>query len=148
MSERGVSTKRFGSIQGCIPNVQIHSCGVGDTSSLVLGRAGCPPHKKMLFMQKWDAPVFKAPPELEAQNLHDDLIKRVVGLPGDMVPICNGQTLINGKVITEPFSLRQSGNFAIRFTHSSALDAAQINSNSSMTASIGSFRETMITPEL
>lgn len=53
--------------------------------------------------QRNDLVVFKAPPELEAQNLHDDLIKRVVGLPGDVVQIRNGQTLINGKVIAEPY---------------------------------------------
>jgi signal peptidase I len=53
--------------------------------------------------QRNDLVVFKAPPELEAQNLHDDLIKRVVGLPGDVVQIHDGQTLINGKVITEPY---------------------------------------------
>jgi signal peptidase I len=52
--------------------------------------------------QRNDLVVLKAPPELEAQNLHDDLIKRVFGLPGDMVQICNGQTLINGKAIAEP----------------------------------------------
>lgn len=47
--------------------------------------------------------VFKAPPELEAQYLHDDLKKRVVGLPGDVVQIHDEQTLINGKVIIEPY---------------------------------------------
>ena len=41
--------------------------------------------------------------ELEAQNLHNDLIKRVVGLPGDVVQIHDGQILINGKVIVEPY---------------------------------------------
>jgi hypothetical protein len=45
-------------------------------------------------------------------------------------------------------SLRQRASFAMRFTHSSALDAAQISSNSSITTSIDSFLETMITPEL
>lgn len=30
------------------------------------------------------------------------MIKRLVGLPGDMVQIRNGQTLINGKAIAEP----------------------------------------------
>jgi len=47
--------------------------------------------------------VVKAPSKLEAQNLHDDLIKRVVGLLGDVVQIYDGQTLINGKVIAEPY---------------------------------------------
>jgi signal peptidase I len=31
--------------------------------------------------------VFKVPPQLEAQNLHNDLIKPVIGLPGDVVQI-------------------------------------------------------------
>jgi len=53
--------------------------------------------------QRDDLVVFKAPPALIAQNLHDDLIKRVVGLPGDIVQIRHGQTMINGKVITEPY---------------------------------------------
>lgn len=57
--------------------------------------------------QREDLVVFKAPPKLEAQNLHDDLIKRVVGLPGDVVQICDGQTLINGKVINEPYVKEQ-----------------------------------------
>ncbi len=49
-----------------------------------------------------DLVVFKVPPELEAQYLHDDLKKRVVGLPGDVVQIHDEQTFINGKVIIEP----------------------------------------------
>ncbi|WP_255525066.1 S26 family signal peptidase [Trichocoleus sp. FACHB-591] len=47
--------------------------------------------------------VVKAPSRLEAQNPHDDLIKRVVGLLGYVVQIRDGQTLINGKVIAEPY---------------------------------------------
>ena len=53
--------------------------------------------------QRNDLVVFKAPPELEAQNLHDDLIKRVVGLQGYVVQIHDGQTFVNGKVIAEPY---------------------------------------------
>lgn len=53
--------------------------------------------------QRNDLVIFNAPPELEAQNLHNDLIKRVVGLPGDVVQIHAGQTLINSKVIDEPY---------------------------------------------
>ena len=53
--------------------------------------------------QRNDLVVFKAPPALQAQNLHDDLIKRVVGLPGDVVQIHDGQTLINGRVVSEPY---------------------------------------------
>lgn len=43
----------------------------------------------------------KAPSELGAQSLHEDLIKRVIGLPEYVVQIRDGQTLINGKVIAE-----------------------------------------------
>nr|WP_290226025.1 S26 family signal peptidase [Trichocoleus desertorum] len=46
--------------------------------------------------------VFKASSKLEVQNLHDDLIKPVVGLLGDVVQIRDGQILINGKVIAKP----------------------------------------------
>lgn len=53
--------------------------------------------------QRNDLVVFKAPPQLKAQNLYDDLIKRVVGLPGDVVQIYDGQTFINGEVIAEPY---------------------------------------------
>ncbi|MBD2463408.1 signal peptidase I [Oscillatoria sp. FACHB-1407] len=53
--------------------------------------------------QRNDLVVFKAPPALQVQNLHDDMIKRVVGLPGDVVQVRNGQILINGKVIVEPY---------------------------------------------
>ncbi len=60
--------------------------------------------------QRNDLVVFKAPPKLEAQNLHDDLIKRVVGLRGDMVQIRNGQTLINGKAIAEPY-VKEKSNY-------------------------------------
>lgn len=54
-------------------------------------------------LQRNDLVVFKAPLQLEAQNLHDDLIERVVGLPGNVVQIHDGKALINGKVISEPF---------------------------------------------
>ena len=57
--------------------------------------------------QRTELVVFKAPPELKAQNLHDDLIKRVVGIPGDVIQIRNGQTLINGKVVSEPYLKEQ-----------------------------------------
>lgn len=53
--------------------------------------------------QRNDLVVFKSPRQLEAQNLHDDLIKRVVGLPGDVVQIHDGKTFINSKVIAEPY---------------------------------------------
>jgi signal peptidase I len=53
--------------------------------------------------QRGDIVVFQAPPELKSQNLHDELIKRIIGLPGDVVQVKAGQVLINGKAIVETY---------------------------------------------
>ena len=45
--------------------------------------------------------VFKKPP-LEEQN-YADLVKRVIGLPGERIGAENGQITINGKVLAEPW---------------------------------------------
>ncbi len=45
--------------------------------------------------------VFKRPP-LEPQN-YADLVKRVIGLPGERIGSVNGQITINGKVLAEPW---------------------------------------------
>lgn len=61
-----------------------------------------------------DIVVFK--PTEEAKRLAsiravklDDLIKRVIGLPGDTVAVHDGKVFINGKVLSEPYidSLRR-----------------------------------------
>jgi len=53
--------------------------------------------------QRGDIIVFQAPAELKSQNLHDDLIKRIIGLPGDVMQVKAGQVLINGKAIVETY---------------------------------------------
>ena len=53
--------------------------------------------------QRGDIIVFKAPPALIAQNIHDDFTKRVIGLPGDEIAIKNGQVFVNGSTIAEPY---------------------------------------------
>jgi len=45
--------------------------------------------------------VFKRPP-LEEQN-YADLVKRVIGLPGERIGAVNGQITVNGKVLAEPW---------------------------------------------
>lgn len=60
--------------------------------------------------QRGDIVVFKAPPELKARNLNDDLIKRVIGLPGDVVAVSNGEVYINGQAIAEPY-MQVSANY-------------------------------------
>ncbi|MDX2244958.1 MAG: signal peptidase I [Leptolyngbyaceae cyanobacterium bins.302] len=53
--------------------------------------------------QRRDIVVFKAPPKLEAQHFHGTLIKRIVGIPGDVVAVEQGRVYVNGEAITEPY---------------------------------------------
>lgn len=49
--------------------------------------------------QRGDIIVFYPPPEVENQ----ELIKRVIGLPGETVEIKSGTVYINGRAIREPY---------------------------------------------
>jgi signal peptidase I len=49
-----------------------------------------------------DVVVFKAPPAAETADIKD-LVKRVVGLPGETIEGKNGRIYINGKVIKEDY---------------------------------------------
>jgi signal peptidase I len=53
--------------------------------------------------KRGDIVVFKAPLELKARNLNDDMIKRVIGVPGDVVAISRGTVFINGQEVTQPY---------------------------------------------
>ncbi len=52
-------------------------------------------------VHRGDIVVFKRPP-LEAQN-YADLVKRVVGLPGETISTVNGNVYINGKLLSVPW---------------------------------------------
>jgi signal peptidase I len=56
-------------------------------------------------VNRGDVVVFTRPPALLDTSV-DDLIKRVVGLPGDSVTIDGGHVLINGQVLSEPYIAR------------------------------------------
>ena len=51
-----------------------------------------------------DIVVFTPPKVLLEQNMKDNLVKRLIGLPGDRVEIKNGQVSINGTVLTESYT--------------------------------------------
>jgi signal peptidase I len=51
--------------------------------------------------QRGDVIVFEPPVSAEG-----DYVKRVIGLPGELVEVQNGLVLINGKPITEPYVVR------------------------------------------
>ena len=52
-------------------------------------------------VHRGDIIVFTSPPGESATT--KDLIKRVIGLPGETVESANGHILINGKVLNEPY---------------------------------------------
>lgn len=54
--------------------------------------------------QRGDIVVFWPPEKLTPPGQRRDaFIKRVIGLPGDVVEVSNGQVIINGEVITEDY---------------------------------------------
>lgn len=62
--------------------------------------------------QRGDAIVFVPP-----NGASDDYIKRIVGLPGDLVEISEGQTWVNGSPIDEEYILQPaaySGSWSLR----------------------------------
>ena len=56
---------------------------------------------KLLKPQRWDLVVFRYPPAPEVL-----FVKRLVGLPGEVVTIQNGAVWINGRAISPPESLQ------------------------------------------
>jgi signal peptidase I len=52
---------------------------------------------------RFDIVVFAKPAKEVADPTVKDLVKRVIGLPGDVVSSSDGQVYINGRVLPEPF---------------------------------------------
>ncbi len=51
--------------------------------------------------QRGEVIVFRAPPQ--ADTLQRNFVKRIIGLPGDVVEVRDGVVLINGKPLEEPY---------------------------------------------
>jgi signal peptidase I len=49
-----------------------------------------------------DIVVFATPPQLHDPSVKD-LVKRVIGLPGDVISSSGGRVLINGRPLAEPW---------------------------------------------
>ena len=52
---------------------------------------------------RFDIVVFAKPPKEVADPTVKDLVKRVIGMPGDVISSFGGQVRINGHVLHEPF---------------------------------------------
>jgi len=59
-------------------------------------------------VHRGDIIVFKAPPEERTAQIKD-LVKRVIGLPGETVTINDNHVLINGQALDEPYIRRNPG---------------------------------------
>ncbi len=53
--------------------------------------------------ERTDIVVFAPPPEAQRGTGDDDLIKRIIGLPGDTVEVREGRVFINQKPLDEPY---------------------------------------------
>ncbi|PKM83386.1 MAG: signal peptidase I [Firmicutes bacterium HGW-Firmicutes-14] len=53
--------------------------------------------------ERTDIVVFAPPPEAQIGDMKNDLIKRIIGLPGDTVEVRDGKVLINGESLEEPY---------------------------------------------
>jgi signal peptidase I len=71
-------------------------------------------------VHRGDIVVFKRPPGLSRQLAGPevkDLVKRVIGLPGDTVEARDGQVIVDGKALTEPYVAKGAVTSAVPPTH-------------------------------
>ncbi len=54
-------------------------------------------------VNRGDVVVFARPPGAPSNDGIKDLIKRVIGLPGDVVEFSEGRVIINGRLLEEPY---------------------------------------------
>jgi signal peptidase I len=65
--------------------------------------------------ERGDIVVFNPTQELKAQNFHDTFIKRIIGLPGEVIEVKDGKVFVNGQVLKETYTLDRT-NYSKTFT--------------------------------
>jgi len=69
-------------------------------------------------VHRGDVVVFKRPPGLQGVGPEvKDLVKRVIGLPGDTVEARDGQVIVDGKTLTEPYVAKGAVTTSVAPTH-------------------------------
>jgi signal peptidase I len=68
-------------------------------------------------VNRGDIVVFKRPPHLQAGPEVKDLVKRVIGLPGDTIEARDGQVIVNGIILNEPYVAKGAVTFPVPKTH-------------------------------
>ena len=71
-------------------------------------------------IHRGDVVVFKRPPHVQAGPEVKDLVKRVIGLPGDTVEARDGQMIVNGKTLNEPYVAQGAVTTPVPPTHIAA----------------------------
>jgi signal peptidase I len=59
-------------------------------------------------VHRGDVVVFERPPGLTADENIKDLVKRVIGLPGDTVEFREDRVIVNGRLLDEPYLARDA----------------------------------------
>lgn len=65
-------------------------------------------------LARFDMVVFHRPPDMRYEIKYKDLVKRIIGLPGDTISSANGEVYIDGKPLAEPFLPRGTVTTGIR----------------------------------
>ncbi|ROS78380.1 signal peptidase I [Curtobacterium sp. PhB130] len=83
---------------------------------------------KAVGLQRGDVVVFKDPGGWLGPGLGDDLIKRVIGLPGDTVSCCDaqGRLQVNGHAVDEPYVLHDQGSDRVSTDFTETVPAGKI----------------------
>lgn len=92
MIRQFIAESRYIPSEGMLPNLQIND-------RLIINKLTY----QFRVPEQGDIVVFSPPETLQNQNIHDALIQRIIGLPGDKVQVKGGQVYINDQPLTEEY---------------------------------------------